>query len=360
MRPVAEMSPSQIELTDACVRRCSNCTRACGHREPFFMTEEVFTRAVASLVEYAKQPRALIGFFGGEPLLHPQFVRFCEIALSLVPRTKLILSSTFPDGPKYRGYREVICRTFGSVYLNDHSRNDILHAPILMAAEDYFKKACPKCKGSGKFSPSVPCAECKGTGQVTDEAELFAATERCWVSESWSSSINPKGAWFCEVAGSLSILFDGPKGWDVDGDWWKKTTKDYTSQREWACRKCGAALPIKRERTSQDYTDDVSVSSMERLQHIRSRKIGKGEVECKPQFEFDPELVKSGCYPNQTYKEFEYREKVAAKYGIVLTMNPLGYPEPHMEEDMPQLRKKAAAPSLFKIFQEESLQVGCR
>lgn len=358
MRPIAEVAPIQIELTDACVRRCSNCTRFCGHREPFFITEGKLTEAVASLVEYAKQPHALIGFFGGEPLLHPQFERFCEIALSLVPRSKLILSSTLPDGEKYRGYREVICRTFGSVYLNDHSRDDILHAPVLMAAEDYFKKPCPSCGGSGQVGNFVhpakgpACRVCEGKGTITDDPELFSATERCWVSESWSSSINPKGAWFCEIAGSLSMLYDGPDGWDVDDEWWKKTTKDYTAQREWACRKCGAALPIVRSRTSQDYTDDVSATSMERLVKIGSRKIGKGEVECKPKFEFDPKLVESGCYPNQTYKQFDYRAKIAAKYGIVLTMNSLGYQEPHLIEDMPAgAMPQQERPSLFKILQ---------
>ena len=66
MRPLAEMQTIQIELTSACVLRCSNCTRMCGtHKVPFFMEEEDFKRAIDSLVEYAQQPHAIVGFMGG-------------------------------------------------------------------------------------------------------------------------------------------------------------------------------------------------------------------------------------------------------------------------------------------------------
>jgi hypothetical protein len=303
VRPLNEMQTIQIELTSACVLKCSNCTRFCGtHQVPFFIEETLFKQAIDSLVEYSEQPHAMVGFMGGEPLLHPQFAQFCEYARTKIAKDKLGLWSTFPDAPKYRGYREVICETFGNVLLNDHSRPDILHAPVLMAAEDIF----------------------------TNDRDLFAATERCWIQESWSASINPKGAWFCEVAGALSDLFDGPEGWKVEPGWWKRTTKDFTAQREWACRKCGAALPIARQRNSQDERDDVSKSNLERLKAVKSRKVAKGDYVLHEQFPIDPKLTERHGYPSQTYKDVIYRQQIAARYGIFLVNNARGYLQPFL------------------------------
>src|ERR1017187_3232674 len=205
MRPLSDMDTIQIELTSACVLKCSNCTRFCGtHAVPFFMEPELFRQAIDSLVGFTEGTRGMVGLMGGEPLLHPDFGEFCEYAAARIPRHKLGLWSTFPDAPKYKGYREIICKTFGNILLNDHSRSDILHAPVLMAAEDFFD----------------------------NDADLFNATEHCWIQESWSAAINPKGAFFCEVAASLSDLFDGPEGWPVEPGWWKRTTKDFAAQRD--------------------------------------------------------------------------------------------------------------------------------
>jgi len=136
MRSPAEQNTIQIELTSACVLKCSNCTRFCGtHKVPFFLEEDEFKAAIDSLVDYAKLPHALVGFMGGEPLLHPKFAEFCEYAATKIPREKLGLWSTFPSGDKYAGYRDIIVKTFGNILLNDHSRDDILHAPVLMASE---------------------------------------------------------------------------------------------------------------------------------------------------------------------------------------------------------------------------------
>lgn len=365
MRPIAECATIQIDITSACVLRCSNCTRFCGTREPFFMDFEDFQVAIDSLVGYSEQAHAVVGIMGGEPTLHPLFEKFCKYAASKIAREKLGLWSTFP--PAFKRYRETICKTFGVVLLNDHSRDDILHAPVLMAAEDYFRKECPQCAGSGQIGNFIypangpKCPACGGKGTVTDDANLFLATEHCWIQTSWSASINPTGAWFCEVAAALADLYRGTKdaapeelGWMVEPDWWKKTTKDFTAQREWACRKCGAALPIARTRTSQDETDDISPSSLERLKEIKSRKLARGDAKVHEEFVFDAKLV-GNTYPSQTYKDALYRQGIAAKYNIVLTLNSRGYWEPHLKEDMPDgvVPPQEERPSLFKILQGE-------
>ncbi len=355
MRPLYEMSTIQVDLTSACVLKCSNCTRFCGvHKVPFFMEESDFRAAIDSLIGYAQQPHGLVGFMGGEPMLHPKFEEFCDYALSKIPREKLGLWSTFPA--KFSKYRETIVRTFGQLLLNDHSREDILHAPVLMASEDFFQKQCPTCQGTGYVANPVlemaqprSCSMCNGKGTVTDDLELMAATERCWIQESWSASINPKGAWFCEVAGALSDLFDGPEGWKVEPGWWKHTTSDFAAQRAWACRKCGAALPIKRVRNSQDERDDVSVSNLERLKAVGSRKVAKNDFVLHEKFEFDRTLSEQGTYPNQTYKEWEYRQGIAQRYGIWLSLNDRGYMEPHLMSE--GWRPKQ---NLYQIMQAEA------
>ena len=366
MRSPAEMQTIQVELTSACVLKCSNCTRFSGtHVKPNFLSFEEFKAAIDSLVEYSRLPHAIIGFMGGEPLLHHQFPQFCEYALSKIDRAKLGLWSTFPDAPKYKAYGPLIVKTFGVILLNDHSRDDIKHAPVLMASEEYFRKPCDFCKGKGELLGAgimdeglvmKKCPDCGGSGTVTDDATLFQAVEHCWVQESWSASINNKGAFFCEVAAALDDLFGGPGGWPVEPGWWKRTPKDFQEQMDWACRKCGAALPLTRIRNSQDPKDDVSPGNLERLKAIKSKKVARGEFEVREKFEFDPELVKKGTYPHQTYKEEHYRQTIAARYGIRLVLDSRGYWEPTLASE----GWKPAEPvkPLFEIFQQQSYPVG--
>jgi hypothetical protein len=247
----------------------------------------------------------------------------------------------------------MIVRCYSALLINDHSRDDIYHAPVLMAAEDYFRKPCDYCDGRGRQFDNtqnrlIDCLQCNGKGWVTDEVELFAATERCWIQESWSASINPRGAWFCEVAGALSDMFNGPDGWKVEPGWWKRTTKDYAAQRDWACRKCGAALPIARTRISQDPTDDISPSNLIRLQEIKSKKVARGEYQVHEQMTIDPSLINK-TYPTQTYKDLAYRQGIAERYGIGLKVNARGFMEPYLLTD-----EERNAKSLFQILQEET------
>ena len=349
MRSPSEMATIQIELTSACVLKCSNCTRFCGtHKVPFFMEDDQFYAAIDSLEGWVKEmPQGIVGFMGGEPLLHKNFVKFCDYALTKIPRDRLGLWSTFPAGGKYPELREVICRTFGNILLNDHSRDDILHAPILMGSEEYFRMDCPTCLGGLVKSYRGACPTCLGEGSVVNERELLHQTEHCWVQESWSAAINPKGAFFCEVAGAMAELFDGPDGWKVEPDWWKRTPMEFAEQRKYACHKCGAAMPIARVRNSQDPRDDVSPRNLERLKAVGSRKVARGEYAVR-EFEFDQKLTENRGYPRQTYQEQIYRKTIAARYGIALVMNSRGYWEPRLQEDMPKPQ-----PTMFNIINDK-------
>jgi hypothetical protein len=279
----------------------------------------------------------MVGLIGGEPLLVPWFDDMAKYARSKFPREQLGLWSVFPEDPpnapgRFSRHREVICECFGNVFLNDHTRGDIMHAPILVASQDVIK----------------------------DKRELFMMADRCWVQNSWSPAVTNRGAFFCEVAGELDQLYGGPGGWDItEPGWWKRVPKDYTEQIERSCINCGACLPLER-RSSMDVRCDMSAGAAERLKG-RSRKVDKGQVVIQKEGEwhFDQKLVEaarlaaekgepSSGYPVQTYKDMDYRQRIANRYGIFLTVdNPRHCWEPHLMSSIPP-----PVPSVFEIYRE--------
>lgn len=294
MRPLLDMDTIQIEITNQCHKRCSNCTRLIGHhKRPYFMDFEDFKKAVDSMADYPK----MTGMMGGEPLFHPEFERFCEYMGSKITPDRCGLWTCFPNGKEY--YRDVIVKTFGHVFLNDQSRDDILHGPILVASQELEMK---------------PWAR-------------DYLIDKCWVQNSWSACINPHGAFFCEVAGALSILLEeeGAHGWPVKDGWWHKVPKDFVDQMERYCYLCGAAMPLKK-RSSCEGPDDISPGMIERLKDI-SPKVKQGKyIKHDLKLERDERQI-------ATYKDEHYRAGIAARYGIFLMHNDWGFQTPFLKKN---------------------------
>jgi hypothetical protein len=272
-----------------------------------------FKEAVDSMVGYPN----MTGFMGGEPLLHPEFEKFCDYALSKIPREQLGLWSCFPKG--LEKHRETICRTFGSVFLNDHTRDDIYHCPVLVAAEE----------------------------MISHKGRMFMLINNCWLQNSWSASINPKGAFFCEIAAAMSLLFDTNKSWKVEPEWWMRTPKDFTEQMEEYCPKCGCAMPLPR-RLSIDVRDDISPGNLKRLEG-KSLKVQKGQYVVS---DLQPVLL----LPDMgSYRDYGFRNRVANRYGIFLTVNQRSYSEekflePHLIQNFdPKIHRK----SIFEELKEK-------
>ena len=81
------MKTIQIDITNACNKRCSNCTRFCGnHKKNFFMGFDMFKRAIDSLDGY----EGVVGVMGGEPTMHPEFERFVLYAREKLGIEKII------------------------------------------------------------------------------------------------------------------------------------------------------------------------------------------------------------------------------------------------------------------------------
>ena len=290
MRPMIDMDTVQIDITSRCSRSCANCTHLCGHfPKQFDMDFATFKKAVDSLECYPK----MVGFIGGDPLLHPQFEKFCRYAAAKIPKEKLGLWTCLPTGKEK--YRETICATFGHIFINDHTRDDILHSPVLVAARDM---------------------------QIASWQKDYLIN-KCWVQNSWSASVNPKGAWFCEVAGALAMLLDVKNlGWEVTQGWWLRSPQHFIAQMA-LCEYCGCAMPLKR-RPSTDKVDDISPGMREILDKISPRvKAGKCAVsDCTVYTGTEGQLA--------TYKDLSYRDEIARRYGLFLTANEQGFQTPHL------------------------------
>lgn len=310
MRSMCNMDTVQIEVTNVCQLKCSNCTRFCPQiKKPYFMDFGQFQQAVDSMVGYPN----MTGIQGGEPLLHPQFEQICKYLLSRIPKKQLGLWTTLPKG--YEHYREIICETFEHIFINNHTRDDIWHHAGLVAIEEVIK----------------------------DENLMWNHIDNCWAQMSWSASINPRGAWFCEIAASMSILFEEGEGWPVENGWWWRIPKDFGEQMEMFCRRCGFAAPIHR-RKSIDGIDDISPNNLNKL---------KNKVKNPKRFKVHNLQVSYDLEPLAAYKEFDYRNKIANSYGIFLTINDKQFWTPHLRKSKDSYYESTPLIEIYKEFVNE-------
>lgn len=310
MKKLAKMSVIQIDVTNACRLRCSNCTRFCGHHQKsFFIDYDFFTKAVDSLEGF----RGMVGIMGGEPTLHPDFEKIVRYICgkrnspnythSLKPirdfnehyKKHLIpVKGEFFDKGRaglwsamnrhYLRHFEIINDSFDCQVLNDHD-NHCLHQAMLVSRKEL--------------------------GIPDDEWEN--KRDNCWIQNTWSATITPKGAFFCEIAGALDMLFDGPGGWKVEPGWWKRDVADYKDQLHW-CELCGGCLNVPK-RLSHDGRDDITPKMLKKLQKLESPKIKQGKYHL-----LDPENYKKDDYTpfvdSNDYMEENKSERIGEKSGL--------------------------------------------
>lgn len=283
MKSPKDMRILQIDITNACVHQCSNCTRFCGHhKKNFFMDFETFKRAVDSFDGYV----GTIGVMGGEPTLHPEFEKFSTYLDSKIkdedrkkvnnfiyPQTDFMMSMhnqeqentilyNYRTGMResvkgaglwsamvksYKKNYEVIQDIFKMQAVNDHG-NIMYHSPIMITRKDL----------------GIP------------DDEWIKIRDNCWAQDVWSASITPKGAFFCEIAGALDMLFDGPGGWPIEPGWWKREPEEFGDQLKW-CELCGIAIETFT-RDANEEIDDMSQTFYEKLKEIESPKLKRNLI----------------------------------------------------------------------------------
>ena len=273
----------QIDITNACHNRCSHCTRFVGHhKKPFFMDISTFKRAVDSLAFFP----GMVGIMGGEPTIHPDFATMTKY-----------LAKARPEKPIETKDHISPIKSFG-VYANRHisriqGRKKGLWSSLGLGyykhfelIQDTYKYQCLNDHRHNGEHISLLITR-KELGIPDDE--WVKLRNNCWVQKEWSASITPKGAFFCEVAAALDMLYGGPGGWPIEHGWWKREPKEFGEQLKW-CDICSACLPVPRmiAREGKDY---VSPNHYERLAAIGSPKIKSGDV-----ILVDPAEYKQGMY----------------------------------------------------------------
>jgi len=245
MKAVMEQWAVQIDVTNACHLQCSNCTRASAYvREPFFMDVETFRLAIectktflTESVPDVEHRHKVIGMIGGEPTLHPDFVQLAEVMEALIP-DKAARGLWTSQGKPYDKHRGVIGRVFGYQNRNTHmGAHTSYHQPVLVAAKDL----------------------------IPDEKKMWPYLQKCWLQNCWCGSVTPKGVFFCEVAGALDMIFDGPGGLPIEPYWWNRSLLDFHEQAERWCPRCGVAIPLPG-RLDRQHKDDISPSNLKALQ----------------------------------------------------------------------------------------------
>lgn len=325
MKSPKDMKVIQIDITNACPHRCSNCTRFCGHHEKsFFMDFDTFKRAVDSMEGFV----GIVGIMGGEPTLHPEFERFARYLDSKMPAQykrksnymrqiqnrfmKTLDVQEIEDTFTYRGeygekksvmygaglwsamgigykkHYETIQDVFTYQAVNDHA-NAMFHDPVLVARKDL----------------GIP------------DDEWVKLRNKCWVNRFWSASITPKGAFFCEIAAALDMLFDGPGGWPIEPGWWKREEKDFGDQLQW-CELCGVALQTFT-RDANEEIDDMSQTLYEKIRRLNSPKFRQGKYNVI-QVENGKITEASKAHGKELGGSVHYSDSIEAKFGATDTV----------------------------------------
>ena len=213
MRPIWKSTLMQIEVTNACINQCANCTRMVGHhKKVFFMDLDTIRKSIDNLEGFPGG----IGLMGGEPTLHPQFREICKIYQEKIPdKTKREL---WTSGYKWKEYEDIILETFDKerISYNEHSTDGGVHQPLLVAMKEIVK----------------------------DKKLRQELKDNCWVQHRWACcSITPYGVYLCEILGAMDILFnEGKNAIPNEPGWWKNTEPFLKQQK--VCDLCGAPVPI--------------------------------------------------------------------------------------------------------------------
>lgn len=230
----------QIMVTRACDRSCNNCTQGSNLKGPVhFMPPEQFRIAVESLKDYF----GVVGVFGGNPCLHPQFDELCTILRGEIPWERRGLWSNHPKG---MGKHAAITFNPAHSNLNVHQSQE---------AWDEFARDWPECvpflKGLDTDSRhSPPFVAMKDV--IEDEAERWRLIHDCDINKNWSALIGVfRGelrGWFCEVAGAQAMLHqDDPDypdtGVPIMPGWWKQGREAFAHQVRKHCHEC--SIPLK-------------------------------------------------------------------------------------------------------------------
>jgi len=260
----------QVWITRACDMACFGCTQGSNlGGKPGMITVEQFTAAIDSLKGYF----GVVGIFGGNPAMHPQFAELCEILKQRIRREQRGLWCNNPKGK---------ATTMRAIF-NPAVSN--LNVHLNRQAYDEFVRDWPECKRYLKgLDPAWPEAEALQSdpkeyarrvgdarhsppyvamqdidklpfpdGSVRDNTEenRWELIADCDINKHWSAILcvfrNNLRAYFCEIAGAQAMLHQADPaypdlGKPVTAGWWRLPMTAFAEQASYHCHACGIPL----------------------------------------------------------------------------------------------------------------------
>jgi hypothetical protein len=230
------------------------------------MTPDQLRTALHSLKGWY-QPGKVVGIIGGEPTLHSQFEEMCEVirnewtgVVTTHGREPIADFDAFATqrlfdrrngvglwtsfGPRFIDHYETVMDTFSHWNPNDHTAGGVHQTGLVDAKE-----------------------MCEALGIPWEDFPKYR--DACWVQNTWSGSITPKGAYFCEHAGTIDLLYnEGRNAWPIEDGWWRREPRDFGDQMQ-ICDMCSLCLPGPSQVDSKD-RDIIGKGHKVRLETIGS------------------------------------------------------------------------------------------
>lgn len=277
MRGPEHMQIICVDVTNKCDLACSNCTRLLKNQDEFWeMTPENFRLALQSLKNY----RGIIAMIGGNPCVHTQFEKLCEVFREEIP-------NQFQRGlwtNNYFKHREVIEKTFGALNLNPHNEEraneKLKDLHNVMVNQRRFNGGF--YVGNSHHAPLLTAVK-----DLYPEKEMWDRISRCDINREWSASIvQNKGklrAYFCEVAASFDLARGTDNGHEVVLDWWKQPIQSFSNQIKHFCTGCGVPARLRGHMDNEqiDTYTKSNADIAEKSAKNRGRKIQLLDTEKK-------------------------------------------------------------------------------
>lgn len=236
-RPVWRNGVLQIWVTRSCDKSCFGCTQGSNlGGKVRTMPLDQFEQALISVKGYF----GVVGMFGGNPATLKNFGDYCALLKKHVPYSQRGLWCNNPLG---KG--AVMRDTFNPDVSNLNVHQD-------QKAYDEFKRDWPESKPFGLDSDSRHSPVFVAMRDViADESERWGLIANCDINRTWSSLIGTfRGelrAWFCEIAGSQSMLHQDEPDYPDTGvavvpDWWRMPMTYFAHQVRKHCHECSVPL----------------------------------------------------------------------------------------------------------------------
>lgn len=227
----------QVWVTRACNLSCFGCTQGANLAgNPGMIAPEQFETAVITLRDYF----GVVGMFGGNPCLHPQFPSLCSILRKHIPYARRGLWSN-----NIHGYGLICRQTFNPSVSN-------LNVHLDKEAWIEIKRDWPEARPFGLVEESRHSPPYVAMVDVVgDEEERWNLISRCDINRHWSALVGVfRGqlrAWFCEIAGAQSMLHQHEPDYPDTGllviqGWWRRPMIVYAEQARKHCHECGVPL----------------------------------------------------------------------------------------------------------------------